>query len=47
MSFGQAMYIVNEDAGVVQVSLILNNELSFDTSIKVLSIDISAEGICA
>lgn len=40
--FGQAMYIVDENIGVVQILLILINPSSTNTNIKVLSADETA-----
>ena len=43
MRFGQAMYSVNENDGIVQVMLNLSNP-SADTSVNVSSINQSANG---
>ena len=42
--FSQAMYIVNENNGVVQVVLNLSNPSSVDTAVKVLSTNETADG---
>ena len=44
VNFGQAMYTINENAGVVQVSLILSNPSSTAVMIKVFNVDGSATG---
>ena len=44
MRFSHAMYTVNENAGVVQVSLILSNPSSTNVTMQVSSADISANG---
>ena len=44
MRFGQAMYSVNENDGIVQVMLNLSNPSSADTSVNVSSINQSANG---
>ena len=44
VTFGQSMYTVEENNGIVQVSLILNIPSSAIISIEVLSTDESATG---
>ena len=44
MKFGQAMYTVDENDQLVQVSLVLNNPSSTDKSIKVFATNESANG---
>ena len=44
VQFGQAMYTINENAGVVQVSLILSNPSSTAVMIQVFNADGSATG---
>ena len=44
VQFGEAMYTVNENAGVVQVSLILSNPSSTIVMIQVFNTDGSATG---
>ena len=44
VQFGQAMYTSNENAGVVQVSLILSNPSSTDVNVQVFNTNITANG---
>ena len=43
--FNNASYIVNEDAGMVQPLLVLSNPSSFNETVLVLTIHLSATGI--
>ena len=44
VSFGQGMYSINENAGVVQVSLTLSNPSSTVVSINVFNTNVTANG---
>ena len=44
VSFGQGMYSINENAGVVQVSLILSNPSSTVVSVNVFNTNVTANG---
>ena len=44
VSFGQGMYTINENAGVVQVSLILSNPSSTVVSVNVFNTNVTANG---
>ena len=44
VQFGQATYTSNENAGVVQVSLILSNPSSTDVNVQVFNTNITANG---
>ena len=46
VSFGQGMYSINENAGVVQVSLILSNPSSTVVSVNVFNTNVTANGKC-
>ena len=44
LSFGHAMYTINENAGVVQVSLFLSNPSSTDVKVQVVTTKVTATG---
>ena len=44
VSFGQGMYTINENAGVVQVLLILSNPSSTDVNVQVSNTNVTANG---
>ena len=45
VNFSQAVYIVNENSGVVQIQLIFSNPSSIDIAIEVNNEDINATGV--
>ena len=44
VSFGQGMYSINENAGVVQVSLILSNPSSTVVNVNIFNTNVTANG---